>query len=115
VPADVTVDAVVSWSDFSAGRVATAMARGVLPLSMLGAEKMHPDLWSSGNAGRDGDFTNLINALFGIGPQAFGGVTRQIDSLIWHLTPPKIARSCGQKGFPKRHRRDSRLETGSQP
>jgi hypothetical protein len=28
--------------------------------------------------------------------------------------PPAI-RLCGQKGFPKRHRHDSRLETGSQP
>jgi uncharacterized protein with ParB-like and HNH nuclease domain len=27
----------------------------------------------------------------------------------------EYARLCGQKGFPKRHRHDSRLETGSQP
>jgi hypothetical protein len=26
-----------------------------------------------------------------------------------------LTRPCGQKGFPKRHRHDSRLETGSQP
>ena len=110
VPADVTVDAVVSWSDFSAGRVATAMARGVLPLSMRGAEKMHPDLWTSGNAGRDGDFTNLINALFGIGPQAFGGVTRQIDSLIWHLTPPKIASLVRYRPILKPGRGGARVE-----
>ena len=30
------------------------------------------------------------------------------------LAPPP-SRLCGQKGFPKRHRCDSRLETGSQP
>jgi plasmid stability protein len=38
-------------------------------------------------------------------------------ALASRLTPRHMSlpRPCGQKRFPKRHRHDSRLETGSQP
>jgi hypothetical protein len=41
---------------------------------------------------------------------------KEPDQIALELLAPRLVpRLCGQKGFPKRHRHDSRLETGSQP
>jgi len=40
---------------------------------------------------------------------------RALDARAFAHIFDQVCRPCGQKGFPKRHRCDSRLETGSQP
>ena len=67
VVADVTVDAVVSWSEFKAmGRIWRALAAGPLPLSQAGAVAMHPDIWTKGSASRDAVLNSIIKDMRGI-------------------------------------------------
>lgn len=50
--ADLTVDAVRSWSDLKSGgtRLERAAARGLVPLTPSGLHAAHPDLWASEKA-----------------------------------------------------------------